>query len=433
MSHIVGDHRGGRVRLGPRGQKPGAITSPLQPVLLARQPILDRRQTICGYELLYRPVPDQARPASGEAATASVIMAALTEIGLERLVGAAPAYINVTRDFVLELGDLPLPSDRVVLELVEDQVVDERLIDALRQLRGAGFVIALDDFVMAPDREPLLDLARIVKLDVRALDSVTLRDHTRELLARGLTLIAEKVETRAEYELCRELGFHCFQGYYFAEPVPIHGRRPPNHALGMLGALIDSGADWTFERLEAAIRQDAGLSHRFLRLVNSAAFYARAPVGSIREALVRLGTVPVRRWLMLLILAGLSDQPQHLLATALQRARLCELVASNDAAMEPDRAFTAGLLSVLDALLGQPMDEIVRELRLDERLSAALLDRAGPEGELLLAVLAYERGDFDDPALHGIDPAGIAEAYISSLGFSDEASALCSAGGAVAA
>ena len=393
---------------------------------IARQPILDRAGSLCGYELLYRPLPVSGEgPSDPEAASASVIVTALAEIGLERLVADQPAYINVTRKLLLDMGRLPIPPKRVVLELVEDQLVDDLLLRVLRELVDAGFRIALDDFVLTPDRGPLLELASIVKLDVRELDRPRLREHVEQLHGRGLMLIGEKVETRAEHEYCRALGLDAFQGYYFAHPQMLEGKRPPTHQLTTLGSLAGS-AHPSFEELEDVITRDAGLSHRFLRLANSALFTRRTPVGSIHEGLTRLGTLAVRRWTLLLLLSDLADCPHQLLVLGLERARLCELLAGHAPPTTPERAFTAGLLSILDALLNRPMRQLLGELSLDDRLAAALLRRRGPEGRLLAAIEAYEHGNFDAINHHRITLPLIARAYVDAIRWTDQATTLLS-------
>ena len=191
-------------------------------VAVARQPIFDRAEAITGFEILYRSLTGPFTDAEG--ATSTVIVQSLADIGLERLVGDSRAYINVTRDFLLKVRPLPMPPERVVLELVGSHSADPELLGALRDARDAGFRIALDGFRYAPGLEPLLDLASVVKLDIRALSGDALLKQVTELRGRGLTLIALKVESREEYEACRSMGFDGFQGYFFAEPAVVSAR-----------------------------------------------------------------------------------------------------------------------------------------------------------------------------------------------------------------
>jgi EAL and modified HD-GYP domain-containing signal transduction protein len=407
-----------RVPTAPIPENPDSTAAS---VIVARQPILDRDEQIVGYEILYRPMPVPARLEAPEEATSRVIVRAAADIGLEQLTGDQPAYVNVTRDFLLTVRPLPLPPERIVLELVEDQAVDAALVEVLGDLVDAGFRIALDDFRFGPGTDALLEFAQIVKLDIRSLDGDTLLDHVSRLRGGSKTLIAEKVETREEYAVCRALGFDAFQGYFFAQPVMVGGRSAPTRRLHALAAIAGHSARASFEELEQLIRQDAGLSHKLVRLANSAFVGARHEVASVHQALTLLGTVAVRRWATLLVLAGISDRPHHLLTLALQRARLCEQLAAHLPGADADRAFTAGLFSVLDGLLGLPMRELVDELPFDERMRGALLDGDGPEGRLLADTLTYERGAFDAQHWSGMEPATVATAYRDAVQWAREA------------
>ena len=197
-------------------------------VAVARQPIVDRSEQIVGFELLHRPMPIH----DADAATSNVILRSVADIGLERLVGAHPAYINVTREFLLDIRPLPLAPERFVLELLENQTIDEPLLEVLRELAAAGFRIALDDFCLTDGWESLIEIAAMVKLDIHEHAGDALADTVARLRDHDVTLIAEKIETRAEYELCRALGFDAFQGYYFAEPQLVIGRSAPAQRLG---------------------------------------------------------------------------------------------------------------------------------------------------------------------------------------------------------
>jgi EAL and modified HD-GYP domain-containing signal transduction protein len=353
--------------------------------------------------------------------TAGVLATAFSEVGLDLLVGDRPAHINVTRDFLLDVRPLPLEPKRTVIELVEDQKVDNALVDVLAEAVDAGFTLALDDFKHAPKMDALLDIASIVKLDVRALTPRQLEAEVRKLEPRNLTLIAEKVESAEEYELCRELGFDAYQGYFFALPELSRTPGTPTRELGTLCALAATDEDTSLEELESIVRRDAGLSHKLLRYANSAHISPLRPIASLRHALTMIGTVAIRRWGMLLALSGLRDAPHHLLSLALQRARMSELLAPSMSATT-DRAFTAGLFSLLDAITGRPMDDLVSELTFDDRLTSALVDREGPEGRVLRATLAYERGAFDDAAYHA-RPDVLADAYTQALRWSDQVAA----------
>jgi EAL and modified HD-GYP domain-containing signal transduction protein len=387
-----------------------AVTT-VAPVIVSRQPILDHVEKIVGYELL---TPPSAHP---DEATASVLAQAIADIGLQRLVGARPAHIDVTREFLLTVRPLPLAPDRVVLELAGDERLDRELTAVLNEAREAGFRIALDGFTKD---SPLLDLVDAVKLDVSGLDEEAIEEAVNVARARGLEVIANGVESRETYGFCRGLGFDAFQGQYFAEPVVITGASAPTYRLRALSMLAEGSAT-SFEQLERVIAEDPGLSLKLVKLANSAFYGGRHRVGSIRQALMALGTVTVRRWATLLVLAGISDRPSHLLEVGLLRARLCELVGSQLEATEDDRAFTVGLFSVVDSLLGMRMDQLLKDLPFDDRTTRALAAHEGPEGRLLAGVLAYERGDFEGCVRSGVGLMEIARAYREALDWTDGA------------
>jgi c-di-GMP phosphodiesterase len=390
----------------------------LETVVVARQPIFDAGWDVIAYELLYRPISESSQPVGPEEMTAGVLATTFSELGLDLLVGDRPAHVNVTRDFLLDVRPLPLEPRRTVIELVEDQVVDAALLEVLREIVDAGFTLALDDFRYAPKMEPLLDLATIVKLDVQALTKAELEAEVRKLEPRRLTLIAEKVETAEEYEICREMDFAAYQGYFFALPELSRTPATPTRELGTLAALAATDVDTSLETLEGIVRRDAGLSHKLLRYANSAYVSPLRPIASLRHALTMIGAVAIRRWGLLLALSGLRDAPNHLLNTAMQRARMAELLAPKMAA-GADRAFTAGLFSLLDAMTGRKLEDVVGELPFDDRLSNALLRREGPEGAVLQATLAFERGDFDAAAEHA-RPEVLADAYRQAIVWSDQ-------------
>jgi len=394
------------------------VPAPGTSLVLARQPIFDNDLGIDGFELLYREVGADGRPVDGGKATATVLVAALADVGLQRLVGEQRAFLNVDRDFLMAFRPLPLPPERVVLELVEDQLVDDELVEVLTELVDDGFTLALDNFDHRPAYEPLLGLAHIAKLDVQALSEQRVADNIGILRERGLEIIAEKVETRDELDRCRKLGITRFQGFFFERPELVSGRPTPTLRLGAIAELLEAEDD-DFDALERLISHDVGVSHKLLRLANSAHVAPRNEVRSVRHALALIGGRTVRRWTTLLMLAEAQGHAHELLVTALVRARCCEVRADRDAAVDADRAFTVGLFSVADALLDMPLAEVLDALPFDEALTAALLEHAGPEGRLLKAVVDYEHGRFEDAAGNQ-DVTGLSDAYYDAVEWATE-------------
>jgi EAL and modified HD-GYP domain-containing signal transduction protein len=318
----------------------------------------------------------------------------MVDVGLSDLVGKNLAFLNVSRDFLLSVRPLPLPAHQVVLELLEDQLVDDALLEVLADLVAEGFTIALDDFRVTPETELLLKYAGILKVDVLEHTGQALEGLVAHLQAGrpGLTLLAEKVETREDFEHCRELGFQAFQGYFFARPSRVPQQRLPSQGFASLKAMADLSTTADFEELERIITHDAGLSMRLLRYANSAYLCLPRRVASIHEGLTWLGVTTVRRFALMVALAGTRDVPSELLVTALVRARMCQMLTGEGAA--GDSYFTVGLFSVADALANVPMEEVIEQLPFREDIVEALLHGSGSFGELLAWVISYQRGDF---------------------------------------
>jgi len=367
-------------------------------VAVARQPILDRNGSLLGYELLFRePNSETAGVLDDRAATSTVILDGLFDVGLFDLVGDNIAYVNVSRDFLLSVRPPPLPARRVVLELLEDQVVDDALLGVLEDLAADGFKIALDDFRLTPATERLIRYASIVKVDVLEHTDRSLEDLVSHLRGNytGLTLIAEKVETRAEWVRCMVLGFEAFQGYFFARPSRLQRSRLPTQGLASLSTMVELSAAEEFDELNRIITRDAGLSMRLLRYANSAYVSLPRRVSSVQEGLAWLGAATVRRFAMMVALASAHDVPNELLVTALVRARMCQLLSGAGDSAAADSYFTVGLFSVADALADAPMQVVIEQLPFRYDIVDALLYGSGKLGDLLGGVIAYQRGDFD--------------------------------------
>jgi EAL and modified HD-GYP domain-containing signal transduction protein len=367
---------------------------PMSEVLFARQPILNGDLTAVGYELLYRePGSDHANVRDDELATARVSLRAMTEIDLERLVDERRAWINVTREFVLGGLAQTIPPDRVVLELLEDQLVDDALIEALGTLRTGGYQLALDDFTLTPEIEPLLSKVDIVKLDLRALGPEGLTSLAHDLSRHRLTLVAEKLEDHADFEIALAAGCHLFQGYFFCRPELIEGTlvAPNKLALLKLAADVqDPAVD--LAALDRVISTDVALSYRLLRYINSAYFSLRQPVSTVMQAVAMLGIDNVRSWTTMMILAQIGGKPRELFVTALVRARFCQLTGRDEDGPSSE-LFALGLFSVIDALTDRPMASVVASLPFPEAMRDALINRTGA-GRLLDCVAAMEEGEF---------------------------------------
>jgi len=367
-------------------------------VVVARQPIVDLDGDVVGFELLYRPSHPDAPGVTGDQMTAQVVLGALT-IGVDQLVGDKAMFCNAERGVLV--GDTPvtLPPARTVIEVLETVEIDDETVAGCRDLVERGFSLALDDFVWVPGAERLLELASIVKIDVRALG----REASAALAARcrayDVRLLAEKVETDDDVAWARAEGFELFQGYAISRPNVVRGLTIAASAVTQVQlAMTLLTEDVDFEELEGILRREPGLVVQVLQMASAGADHGlRRQVRTVREALVLLGTTRIRQWVALTILSQQPGGGLDGLATALQRARACESLAGSRATGAPDFAFTVGLLSSLDLLLGLPLDQLGTTLDLDAELKAAAFRHEGPMGALVAEVSGFQREVDTDP------------------------------------
>jgi c-di-GMP phosphodiesterase len=363
--------------------------------LFARQPICDDRQRIVGYELLHRGfAPD------GHAATSQVLVSSLGDVGLDATIGATRAWVNFEAQFLLDIDPLPFGPERIVIELIEGAEPTRELLYRIQELRREGFSVALDDFRWDQRLLPLVRLADIIKLDVIALGEDGLKETVQALAPFRKTIVAEKVETNETFEMAQRVGCSLFQGYWFCHPELVRGRPVPTVRRASLAAVSRlSRYDAGLEDIQEAVTLDAGLSLRLLRHLNSAWMALPHRVGSVHQAVVMLGERRMKQWAMLHVLAGISGGREALLTVALVRARTAELIAQRYQAQDTESWFACGLLSISDALLCAPMDEVIAELPLADEVRAALLDRSGAMGAALDACERCESGIETDPDL----------------------------------
>lgn len=387
-------------------------------VWIGRQPIFDRQLATHAYELLFRS-PEHATPGEvpGAAATARVIVGALADVGLDRVVGSTRAFVNLTRGYVVGQYPLPLPPERVVLEILEDIVSDEQVVFGVERLRREGFTLALDDFTgLRAANEPLVARVDLVKVECLGRSTDEVAQLLRQLAPYRVQILAEKIETQEQLSAFRVLGFDYFQGYFLEKPsiVKSAALAPQRVQLLQLVGELQSPS-LSFERIEAILLSDVALSFKLLNCVNSVAFGLARRIDSVREALVYLGAVNVRNIVCLLLLTRIDDKPRELVATAMTRGRMCELLASALGKVDPRSAFTVGMFSLLDAFLDQPMTKIVATLPLSASLNDALTERAGSLGAILAGTVAFERGVWEEVDAHLGPNAPVRETFLDAV------------------
>lgn len=368
------------------------------PAFIARQPIFNPKLEVVGYELLFRGQGYAAGALIEDAqrATATVVLNALTELDMKRIVANKTAWINVSREFILDGLIQAVPANVVGLEIPETETFDEGMVQALRELKDEGYQLALDDFRFRDGSEAVLELFDTVKLSLPDLGRQQLRELAERLRPYPGQVLADKVGTQPDHEVCIAVGCDLFQGYFFCRPAMVGTRGIAANRLALLqvvAALNDPAVQ--FSDLEQLVKRDVALSFRLLRYVNSAYYGLRGEVRSIGQALALLGLANVRRWATLSAMASIDNKPTELTLTALIRARFCELAGAKLGIGSASELFTLGLFSVIDAMMDAPMHDVVASLPLAEDIREALIQRRGPMGQLLDSVVSLENGEDD--------------------------------------
>ena len=366
-------------------------------LFLGRQPILDRKQNLFAYELLFRnSTRNAARIPDSSMATATVIANAFSEISIGDTLGNCRGFINVEVEFLFSDMLLLLPPESVVLEILDSVPLTLDVLARCRELKEKGFLLAMDGhFDADSERQELIPLVDYIKVDTQRSKGDELAHLSQRLATLGKNMVAERVHSKAQMERCMELGFQYFQGYYFARPTVISGRKL-NHSqitLMRLLSLLMSDADTS--ELEAALKPEPVLIINLLRMTNSVGAGTQIRINSLRHAITILGRRQLQRWLQLLLFAanpqgGASNPLLHLAAT---RGRLMELLAGAQQkgnTAYADSAFMVGIMSLMPTLMGLPIEEIVAPLGIDSSVRDALCDGSGPIGKLLRLVSATE-------------------------------------------
>lgn len=378
--------------------------APLDRLFLARQPILDDHETLIGYELLFRDSADNCAPAAGPGmATASVVCQVFTELGLAGALEGYKAFIIADAEFLRHESIDALPADRIVLEVDAALAGDAQFVARCIELGQRGYAFCLTNLA-DPDAVPpaLLKQAMFVKLSVKNVDRTVLEKLLALPADARPILIASHVETRDERQHALALGFRFFQGYYFAKPTLVQGKKIDSSLQGLVRIVNLINRDADANEIEQAFKGEASLTLKLLRLTNSVGMGLRVRIASVRQAVNVIGRRQILRWLQLLLFSqqgsagDLARNPLMQLAAFKGNfmERLARQLAPRQAGFS-DLAFLAGMMSLMPAALGMPMAEILDQIAVVPQLRQALLEREGELGALLDLTDSY---DNDDPA-----------------------------------
>jgi EAL and modified HD-GYP domain-containing signal transduction protein len=409
------------------------IESPNSDIFLGRQPILDRDQNLVAYELLFRSGHQNfASFDDGRAATATVIRNLFSELSLGDVLGNYRGYINMDEDMLFSDTLELLPKESVVLEILETVRPTPQVVARCVELKARGFSLALDDVCQLSEPfAPLLPLVDVVKIDLKTTDPAQLAELARTVKQLGKKILAEKVDNREDMQRCHDLGFDLFQGYYFAKPVIIQGKKLDHSQLALLQLMNLVVSDAENSEIEAVFKQEPGLTINLLRLTNSVASGLPVRITSLRHAITLLGRRQLQRWLQLLLYTASAGRGIHpLLQLAATRGRLMELLAEKVAPNDKpfaDNAFMAGILSLTPTLLNQAIEEIVAGLTLNREVHNALCEHGGQHGDLLRITELLENEQFEQvetilPRLPGLRVETINQRLVQALSWANNIS-----------
>lgn len=388
---------------------------------IARQPILTRDQKVYGYELLFRDSNSNSFPnIDPNEATSKLLLEQHLLGDIQTLCMGKQAFINFHARTLL--NDFPsfLNARTVWVELLETVGVDAPLLEACSSTTSKGYRIALDDHDFDGQWDPVIPMINMVKVDIQE-QGLNLESKIRFFKEKGIPLLAERVETHDEFERCLELGFDYFQGFFFEKPQVVQQKSLSPNRISMLTLLSEvHKKELDLNTIRQIIEQDLSLTYSLLKLVNSALYGGRKKIENIQHALVYLGDAEIRRFVTLVVLANVSaGQPEELTIKSVTRARFMELVTV-EILNEKHRssAFLAGMLSLLDIILGVPMDDVLKQLPLSSEITKGLKSREGVWGYLLQMTEIYERGEWDaldkHPLKQKLNGTDIGQLYIDA-------------------
>ncbi len=363
---------------------------------VARQPIFDREEKVFGYELLFRDGLENAFTGTDVEAASRATLDSSLLMGLDVLCDGRRAFLNCTRETLVHGLVRLLPSQSTIVEILEDVPPDPEVIAACQQLKEAGYMIALDDYVTGDPREPLVELADIIKVEMKLTTSAQRAELIKRHGVWHCRMLAEKVETREEFAVVRQQGFAYFQGYFFRKPEILSTRNMPANRVNYLRMLQEvSQAELNVPALEKLIKGEASICYRLLRYMNSAVFGFNCEIHSVRHALSILGEIEVRRWVRLIAAVGAGQgRASDLVLSSLVRGRFVELLAPQVQHGESD-LFLLGLLSLIDSMLEMPMSEVLEKVPLDHETKAVLLGKPSLLRPVYQLMLAYESGEWN--------------------------------------
>ena len=367
-------------------------------IFIARQAVYDKNEKTVAYELLYRSSLENKFDSSvnPEDATYKVIQN-ISSFGLEKLTNNKRAFVNFPEEVINSNMATLLPKQRTVIEVLETVKPTKEILDNLLFLKRKGYCIALDDVNDIDKVEKFIGIVDIVKVDFmfsskeKRIEIVNfIKDNN--LKSGNIKLLAEKIETKEEFEEAINLGFHYFQGYYFSAPSVILGEDIAIKNTTIFNVLVELlKKNFDINRIEGILMSDVALSYRFLRFINSAYFSFVQEISSIRQGIMLIGIEELRKWLSItsVVEMRLSKNEEYANNTVI-RAKFCELIMEKINYEEKASAFMVGLFSDLHLMMKSDLYSVVSELPVNSVIKEALLGKENILSNILKVALAYE-------------------------------------------
>ncbi|PKR85807.1 EAL and HDOD domain-containing protein [Heyndrickxia camelliae] len=388
-------------------------------VYVARQPIFNIKEDVCGYELLYRQNNINEFPnVDGDQATAEVIINSFLNIGIDDLSCGLPCFINFTENLLKKKVPTYFRPQEIVVEILENVTLSQELLEICKELKSLGYKIALDDFIFQHQNfyaKQILEYVDIVKIDYLNTSKSERRNLEKVVKAFNIELLAEKVETREQFEEAKRGNYSYFQGYFFSKPIIVSTQDIPA-SFGSYFQIINylTAADPSIDQIAKLIEQDLSLSYKLLKLINSPAYRPKHKIHSIRQAIVLLGLIEIKRWIYVLAIRENTGyrkyMPEEVLRLCLTRAKMCEMIALK----QPNQLlassyFLVGMFSLMDTILSVPMEKILSKLSLGDEISDALNGKFNHMRLVLELTVAIEKAEWDK-----------VDIYVKELGMSQQ-------------
>ncbi|VAW69316.1 hypothetical protein MNBD_GAMMA09-1645 [hydrothermal vent metagenome] len=391
-------------------------------IFIGRQPIYTRDLDVYAYELMPHLTPGtDDEITNSDQATSQVIINAFMEIGIDRLVGKQIAFITLSQHFLQDSYELPLPTDRVILKIPHQIDVTEEAIEGCKRLAGAGFKLALDNYLQYPKMQPLASMASVIDINIENLSAAEIQSHLKILKKLHPIILADHVKDHAEYTTCRDVGVDYIQGYFLNRPRVVRGESLDSNqmsVINLLSTLYNPESD--IDTIVEVISQDVALSYKILQLMNSAFFSRATKINSIQHATLMLGRKQLCTWASLMALSGMDNKPREQVRISMTRARSCELLAEKADLPNADSFFTAGMFSSLDLLLDRSLEDLITPLPLADNMVAALLNREGELGTAINCTLAQEEGDWINIRFAELNPETLSDINIEAINWAED-------------